>query len=66
MYELHIESSVRNRQLAGPESLDSEARLRDLLHFQGHQLFRGGEEIFAIAIDINFPLTRDPQSHLVN
>lgn len=56
MYELHIESSVRNRQLAGPESLDSEARLRDLLRFQGHQLLRGGEKVLTIAVHINLAL----------
>ena len=66
VYELISESSVRICLRTCSKSLDSEARLLDLLHFEGHQLFRGGEEIFTIAIDINFSFTRDPQSHLVN
>jgi hypothetical protein len=56
VYELHIQSSVRNQKLADPKSLDGEARLLDLLHFEGHQLFRGGEEVLAIAVHINFAL----------
>lgn len=66
VYELISESSLRIGLRTCSESLHGEARLLNLLHFEGHQLLRGGEEIFTIAIDINFSFTRDPQSHLVN
>ena len=56
VYELISESSVRICLRTCPESLDSEARLLDLLHFEGHQLLRGGEEVLAIAVHINFAL----------
>lgn len=66
VYELISESSVRICLRTCPKGLDGESRLLYFLHFQGHQLFRGGEEIFTIAIDINFSSTRDTQSHLID
>lgn len=56
VYELISESSVRICLRTCPKSLDSEARLLDLLHFEGHHLLRGGEEVLAIAVHINFAL----------
>ena len=56
VYEPIPESSVRNEQLTCPKSFDSEARLRDLLHFESQQLLCGGEEILTIAVHINFAL----------